>query len=378
MDEIRQASERAGEHIWLRYATQFSMGGRTYTVEMGIPMPIGVSAERREQLLREADAGMNQLSMHVEQRVTQMLQRAPQRATPAATSAAKSAASPVAPASPPAPEAILLSPPPAPQVREADYTIQREAIVPPTRPNVAASMPHMPVSGDTSNTLSLPQFIQHVKESMGLTPKQAMELLKVRTLTGVNLRDALEQLQSLVNHSTNVPAEKMQIEGQVATSTDQQSAASRSSASAKITSIDQHREVIGTVGDRHPTAFDEEIDVEEDQKEAELEDLDLLDELTPQQRIRAKELLDKFHESRGPTVVSSGRLQVLNNVIGTQISPEQLQQLAQGIWGVASIKKLKVDQVEVLISWAKEDDFLPDVEAVLAVLEEERYARGNR
>jgi hypothetical protein len=375
MDEIRQASEKAGEHIWLRYATQFSMGGRTYTVEMGIPMPIGVSAEQREQLLREADAGMNQLSMHVEQRVTQMLQRAPQRATPATTPAPNSAASPVIPASP---QAITLSTTSSPQVREADS--QKEAIVPPTRPNVAASMPHTPVSGDTSSTLSLPQFIQHVKESMGLTPKQAMELLKVKTLTGVNLRDALEQLQSLVNHSTNVPAETIQFEERAAKSTDQQNlpSASRSPAGAKITSIEQHREMVSTVGDRHPSAFDEEIDVEEDQKEAELQDLDLLGELTPQQRVRARDLLDKFHESRGPTVASSGRLQALNNVIGSQINSEQLQQLAQGIWGATSIKKLKVDQVEVLISWAKEDDFLPDVEAVLAVLEEERHARGNR
>jgi hypothetical protein len=375
MDEIRQA-ERAEEHIWLRYATQFSMGGRTYTVEMGIPMPIGVSAEQREQLLREADAGMNQLSMHVEQRVTHMLQRAPQGANPAT----KSAALPITPASAPTPQAITLSPTSSPQVREADYTSHKEAIVPPTRPNVAASMPHTPLSGDTSSTLSLPQFIQHVKESMGLTPKQAMELLKVRTLTGVNLRDALEQLQGLVSHSTNAPAETVQIEERGAQSTDQHtlSSASRSPAGAKITPIEQHREIADTVGDGHPTAFDEEIDLEEERKEAELQHLDLLRELTPQQRMRARELLDKFHESRGPTVASSGRLQVLNNVIDSQISPEQLQQLAQGIWGVASIKKLKVDQVESLISWAKEDDFLPDVEAVLVVLEEEYYARGNR
>ena len=42
------------------------------------------------------------------------------------------------------------------------------------------------------------------------------------------------------------------------------------------------------------------------------------------------------------------------------------------------MKKLKVDQVEALISWAKEDDFVSEVEAVLILLEEENYARGNR
>ena len=59
------------------------------------------------------------------------------------------------------------------------------------------------------------------------------------------------------------------------------------------------------------------------------------------------------------------------NVVDTQISLEQLQELVAGVWNVTSVKKLKVDQVEALISWAKEDDFVSEVEAVLAILEEE-------
>jgi len=225
-------------------------------------------------------------------------------------------------------------------------------------------MPHTPVSSDTSSTLSLPQFIQHIKDSMGLSPKQAMELLKVRTLTGVNLRDALEQLQNLISHSTNVPA---------------LSSPSHSPTGAKITSIEQHRDMLGTADEKHsPTAFDEEIYLEQDQKEAELDDLDLSPELTPQERMRARELLDKFHESRGPTVASAARLQVLENVTSSEISPEQLQQLAQYNWGLASRRNHKVDQVEVLNYCAKEDDVQAGVVAVLALLEEERYARGNR
>src|SRR6266436_2544817 len=62
-------------YIWLRYTTQFSAGGRTHTIEMGIPVPVGASAELREQLIREAESGMEQLTRHVENRVMQMLQR---------------------------------------------------------------------------------------------------------------------------------------------------------------------------------------------------------------------------------------------------------------------------------------------------------------
>jgi len=42
------------------------------------------------------------------------------------------------------------------------------------------------------------------------------------------------------------------------------------------------------------------------------------------------------------------------------------------------VKKLKVDQVEALISWAKEDYFVDEVEAVLALIDEEgQYARSD-
>jgi hypothetical protein len=68
----------------------------------------------------------------------------------------------------------------------------------------------------------------------------------------------------------------------------------------------------------------------------------------------------------------------LRNAADDEVSDEQLQELAVGIWNIQTLKKLKKDQVEALISWAKEDYFLDEAEAVLMVLEEERYARGNR
>ena len=75
---------------------------------------------------------------------------------------------------------------------------------------------------------------------------------------------------------------------------------------------------------------------------------------------------------------SPKRLQALTSVTDSQISMEQLQELISGIWHISALKKLKMDQVEALISWAKQDDFIDDIEATLFLLEEERYARGNR
>ncbi len=73
MDSPSNMSEGTEKYIWLRYTTQFTMDARTHTIEMGIPMPLGASAETRELLLCEAEAGMDQLAHHVEQRIDQML-----------------------------------------------------------------------------------------------------------------------------------------------------------------------------------------------------------------------------------------------------------------------------------------------------------------
>src|SRR5712691_10986475 len=62
-------------HIWLRYATQFTTGGRIHTIEIGIPVPLGASAETREQLIREAEVGMDQLAQHIEGHVVRMIER---------------------------------------------------------------------------------------------------------------------------------------------------------------------------------------------------------------------------------------------------------------------------------------------------------------
>ena len=114
--------------------------------------------------------------------------------------------------------------------------------------------------------------------------------------------------------------------------------------------------------------FDEEDEDLEEKKEEERE----------QQRVIASLKLDELKEVRGTSLASPGRLTVLQNVLNSQISEEQLQRLIQDAWGVTSVKKLKVDQVEALISWAKEDYFVEEVEAVLALIDGEgSHARSD-
>ncbi len=382
-----------GPYIWLRYATQYTKDGRTHTVEMSIPVPLGANAETREQLFREAEVSMRQLVNHVEQRVPQLSQSAqPAPASaPGTRPPQKSANTQARPASTPAP---LTAPQPATAGGDAGEFEQATArsaaaTLPPTRPNVGASMPLTlgPTSNDTGSTLSLPEFIQYIKENLDLTPKQAMELLKVRSLsTGINLREALEQLMSLAprDGTTSLPTERraeenppapMPISNAVAVHAH---ASTNSAFPAEV--AHEPGPDTGRMREARPAyGFNEEINPDEEDALEELEDFAIpAENLSPRLLEQARTMIDTLRESQGAAVANPKRLQVLNTVAISQISEEQLQAVAQGIWGIAALKKLKVDQVEALISWAKQDYFVEEVDAVLVVLEEEHYARGNR
>jgi hypothetical protein len=372
-----------GEHIWLRYATQFTTGERSHTIEIGIPVPVGASAEQRERLLQEAEAGMNQLANHVENRIARMLQQAPATPNPPSAPATVTKSSSSRPVSRPQPPASAPAQSRAPLPEQAPAH-GNEVTVPPTRQHIGASMPSSPgVASDSSGNLPRPQFIQYIKENLGLSPKQAMDLLKVKSLEGVNLREALDQLQKLVAQG-HVSRDETVQNIPPAPAADNIlrpfARANSPSASTPAPPAEPERELEPAIRDERPVyIFEEEIEPEEvDELEEELDDLDLEHDLTAEEQERASTLLSRLREMRGATTVNASRLQALNNVIGSQITTEQLHSLIEGIWGVTVPKRLKVDQVEALISWAKEDDFVNEAEAVLALLEEERYARGNR
>jgi hypothetical protein len=266
-------------------------------------------------------------------------------------------------------------------------------------------------TGDTGGNLTLPQFITTIRDTMNLNPKQAMEMLHVKSLNNVNLRDALEKLRGILDgEETNegaaaTPASKPvptpsggnQKTRETATggNNEEKSPASKpmqgaqatppsttrgSSAALNIPGLTMGTSSLKSVPkEQRPTyTFDEEEEEEPSEDEDNLDDLlEELDEegaeeeLTPQERAHGRALINQFRESRGPTVANAARLQVLHNVVIGQINEDELLDLIEGIWEVNSVKKLKVDQAELLISWAKTDEFYDEVKAVLTVLQEE-------
>ena len=426
-----------GSHIWLHHIMQIRVGERTHTIEMDIPIPIGASADMREQLLNEAESSMEELANRIENReplkVTRSQPTQADRATSikAPASSGQSAASKTtasAAPSAPTPTPLQLGATAQPPVQARGSTppvvpVSKETAVPPTRPNIGASMPSSPgMSVDTSGSLKLPQFIQFIKDTLDLSPKQAMELLNVKSLSGLNLREALEELQEIVGQDASKmttplaaadqkpvesnqtkepkgPKGQQETDGVKAGGTSRASASGAgedqagrpSSSSASLPPIKfpgaanpKNPDIVeitnAVVRDTPPSyAFDEEIDLESDEIDLkEEEDVEYVPELTNQERQLGENVLAKLREAHGSSSASDARLKVLHNVTDSQVSEEQLLQLVDGIWGITALKKLKNDQAEALISWAKEDDFLSEVEIVQLLMQEEQYAGSDR
>jgi hypothetical protein len=253
-------------------------------------------------------------------------------------------------------------------------------------------MPVTPgIQGEASSNMKLSQFMQVIRDAWGLTPKEAMDLLQVKTLNGMNYRDALRKLQPLVegnSRETPTPGTVNKAPAAIQSRPDEERARpqgplplqrsqSKPPASpapgalhgpSNIPVIPIKDEMVREVP-RKAYTFDEEDEELREEKELENE----------QQRAIARIKLDELKEVRGTSLASQGRLMVLQNVLNSQISDQQLQYLIQHIWGVTSVKKLKVDQIEALISWAKEDFFVEEVEAVLALIDgEDSHARSDR
>jgi hypothetical protein len=387
-------------YIWLRYTTQFNVGGRTHTIEMGVPVPVGASAEMREQLIREAEIGMEQLTRRVENRVAQISQRStrpPEPQRPQAPATFRSNQAPLqeqnnrSSTGTPTPS-VSKSTPPGP-TREAPQPLslhERQSTAVPARQSGTVSMPVTPgIQGDANSNMKLSQFMQAIREAWGLTPKQAMDLLNVKTLNGMNYREALRKLQPLVEGnsretSTSGTVNKASAAIQPKPADERarpqeshplQGSQSVPPASSKpdalhgptnIPVIPIKDEMIREAP-RRAYKFDEEDEELQEEQEEENEE----------QRVMARIKLDELKEVRGTSPASQGRLTVLQNVLNSQISDQQLHHLVEQVWGVTNVKKLKVDQIEALISWAKEDFFVEEVEAVLALIDGE-HDNSNR
>ena len=439
MDSNRNMQEESTAYIWLRYATQYTRDGQTHTLEMSVPVPVGATPEVRAQLFREAEEDMQQFTIQLEQHNPAFAQRAHNaqhqtRTAPQPLPRTKPTPTPqvmtqrtggsggysTLNASSPANRPASQSAPPATTLSVTDT--KREVTDTKREPgeNNAVSeqserpeRPERPVreerTRNNSNAgppagenggMSLPQFIQYIKDNLNLSPRQAMDILDVKSLaTGINLRDALEQLKAhsgqsgpLPNAIETVKRQDDEAEGNTGQSVRPASgthnAAGTRTPSSPLSNNSSNSTPIELSMRRPASAFAEEIGPDELDNLDDLSDFDDMlpaddasnstserdeelagDQFSTKELEQARAKLEALRSIQGATIANEARLKVLNTVLAEQITEDQLKALIRGVWNVQTPKKLKVDQVEELISWGiREDAFGAQVEAILETL----------
>ncbi len=402
--------------IRLRYSRQFQNAGHTHTIDAEAALDIGANTERREQIIRELEAGVDLLARQITQRAARPASEAhPQ-------TSARSGAAPVVPAAPaPTRASEPVTPSVAPPRPEAQAA-------PPAAPlPISASMPTTPPAS-SERRITLPQFVEYIKKRWNMSAKEAMDLLEVRELANINLFDALYKLRAIKEprsaqkDASPTASRSNQPQPQIETPRQAPRASNppRASAGAPDTAPVTHTQMAAPRQETRPTpratrsaptapqAFsaaaepdtterEQERDArpdfagspkaplpilpgvvreisarsyafeEEDEEEYELP----LDHEENEHLRAAESKVEELKSIRTGNAASPERLNVLNNVLDGQISEQELEQLLQIIWNQTSKKKLRSRQVEELISWAKEDFFADEVKALLAQIEEE-------
>lgn len=416
MDTSREKA--AGSSIRLRYSRQFQSGGHAHTIDAESLLSVGASQETRDQVIRELEASVEQLARQIVRQGSGSTENARSQTL----DASRTAQAPVRPEVPRTPTPAQSQD----ELERAKAPGQTTGAVPPAvRKPVSESMPTTPAQagrGEPRN-VRLPQFLKAINTHLGISPVEAMELLNVATLDGLNYWDAYHQLEAILAQknaerpnssartaqqkpvveaprSTNQgtpPASKSRPPGNQVTNsapltrtqgqTALQAMPRQAQHAAPVTApvpevvperIHEHEKrhepeagrdfagspkapipiQIGTVRDISPRSYKFEEEDEEYEPPEEIGD-----------DVSGRLKLGELKEVRGTTTASAGRLKVLDNIVESQVSEGELQKIIQAAWGISTKKKLKVEQVEALISWAKEDIFETEVKAMLASIE---------
>ena len=456
----------AKEHIWLRQSVTMTVDGQTRTLEIGIPLPPNATAQEIESLLRVADLGMRGISRHLDAHVAQALTREDLPPTAMIESGASSDILPTSPAirhdpalangripteaapeplspseseetsgEPLARDAEVRPQPPSSRTPEsAKSAPTRPALLAPTgeqvrapqRPATPTTQPaSKPASARTTSAsdamaeMTRPQFIAATAE-LGLNPRQAMDRLGVRSLEGLNLREALESLRrQLLGESSTEPEIEPEIELEPAPRATT-SPATATAATPRYFEEEDDETILYSMDDEDELIEDELVSeggaVETasgetpDALDALDDDVDLDDvpDLTPPPatrqrsapvarqpaatmrktpvpeptpasepastggaRAHAMQLIGKLRAATGGGPASDYQRNAYHNIVEEELGKAQAVALVRGLWRTTA-DRLSAGQLEALIRWGKEEVFAEEAAQVLATLRAEQ------
>jgi hypothetical protein len=336
--------ERSGEQIWLRQSITQTIEGQTRTLEIGVSVRPGMSAEQIEALLREADAGMRRLSLHLDSQAA---------ALAGPTSSGEDAHNAHA-----EPEPVSQPRPAAPISRPATNSV---AAPPPPAPPT-------PVSAPPQEELSVKDFVAAVTTELGLNPKQAMSALNVKSLAGLNLREALEMLR----RQALGPADR-----------------APSPASTTERSVPPPAIPPPTTPPHYFDEEDGEFEVtfhldDDDDDPSDLESVPDFDAMPTSKKTveageargRALQIVGQMRKASGGGAATSMQKSAFRNIIQNELGEQDARALVQGLWKV-SVERLGAEQLDALLSWGKQETFGEEAQLVLAALRAERASRSS-
>ncbi len=440
-------------HIWLRQTVTFTVDGQTRTLEIGIPVPSDATAQDVEALLEAADVGMDALSRRLDTRIAEALggphNDAPVLSAPAqepvstnghapagpmTTEPTAAAEEPVArlhgtgidrPPTPKAPERQSRSAQPQPAAApERPIPPQPQQRTEPPRAKPPVATPAMGAE------MTRPEFISAAAE-LGLNPRQAMDRLGVRSLEGLNLREALESLrrQLLGASSYAEPEPEPESEPEQDFAPDPVTGAIRAVAEPSAASrfeeeddetifyaLDEDDELIeddfapAPAGNgANPVASDDVLDETDDDNDDDDEiDLDDVPDLSPPPvparsrattagrkttsaaretsapaqdaasaskssgaRTQALQQIGKLRSATGGGTASEYQRNAYRNIVENELGRSRAVALVRGLWRTTA-DHLTAGQLDALIRWGKEEVFAEEAEQVLAALQAEQ------
>jgi hypothetical protein len=367
--------QEAQDRIWLKQSVQFSVGGQMRTIEVTIPVRLGASSEEVERLLQQADAGLEQMTQHLNQKIDELTaQSAAFAVHQQPVSSGGRAGEPFEHA--PAPTGGQGMP-----LRPASAGGGKTTVPPSDMQPAGSGAP-----------LDRKQFIAQIAV-LGLNPRQAMERLGVRSLDGLNLRQALEQLRLQLVHERSTPG------GASSPSAEETPGASgglprmgtgpRSGTMPIHPPPDtkpgpqlSHVNPLGSAG--RSRALRGALPLPEEESLDEAPELESNQDQTPQhlrppipirgerdlfalqERGRAQALLERLRRLRGRLMPPGGdNVKVFRNVVEEQLGAEKMSALLYAAWRVSQPEQLSLDQINECIRWGKADDFEDEVDLVL-------------
>lgn len=410
------------EHIWLQQSVTFTVDGQTRTLEIGIPVPRNATAQDVETILDVANMGMKAITQRIDAQLAGLLAKgAP--ALPAADqqNVSPNGRAPVEAMPSPTTEPAATKASEASKVTDADVTAALDDTAPtptssmkrPTPPTPTPGRPApgqrtsveparsqpstgpAPAPGEAIGEMTRPQFLTAAAE-LGLNPRQAMDHLGVRSLEGLNLREALESLRRrlLGVSPTAEPEPEIAPAG-----------AASSTTARYFEEEDDEDTILYTIDEEVDTDEDDTIGATSEDGGDEL-DLDDLPDLAPPAapaprqrpaptarksqstvhetpapapepapesgaRTRAMQLIGKLRAANGGGPASDYQRNAYHNIVEDELGKAPAATLVRGLWRTTT-DHLSSAQVDALIRWGKQDEFAEEAALVLAALKAEQ------